>query len=173
MIDSAKIRRYFEDRLSDQRLSGKSEVSVKCPFHKDRSPSLSVNLDKGMWQCHAGCGNGGMITFEMKFSGCDEAQAKANISKLLGGEKVFSGQTPEAIYPYHDANGRLLFEKLRMPGKRFTQRKPDGNGGYEYKIGDVAKPLYRLPDVLVAKRDRDLRRGEGRRQREGAWSQRP
>jgi 5S rRNA maturation endonuclease (ribonuclease M5) len=53
-------------------------------------------------------------------------------------------------YQYHDANGRLVFEKLRYPGKPFVQRKPSGKNGWEYKLGDCEKPLYRLPEVLVA-----------------------
>src|ERR1700678_3100027 len=100
MIDTAKIRRYFEVRLDGQRIPMKNEVAVKCPFHKDRNPSLSLNLAKGAWQCHAGCGKGGLVAFEMRFSGCDEATAKGNISDLLGGGKLFGGgQAPEAIYP--------------------------------------------------------------------------
>jgi hypothetical protein len=39
-------------------------------------------------------------------------------------------------YQYHDANGRLVFEKLRYPGKPFVQRKPSGKNGWEYKLGD-------------------------------------
>lgn len=151
MIDSAKIRRYFEIRLDGQRLPMRNEVALKCPFHQDRSPSFSLNLEKGVWNCHAGCGNGGMVAFEMRFSGCDESTAKANISGLLGGAKLFAtGQKPEAVYPYHDAYGQLLFEKLRLPGKHFTQRRPDGKGGYEYKLGEIDKPLYRLPEILVS-----------------------
>ncbi len=151
MIDASKIRSYFEIRFDGQRLPMKNEVALKCLFHEDRSASLSLNLEKGAFYCHAGCGKGGMIAFEMLFSKCDEATAKANISDLLGGSKLFAtGQKPEAVYPYLDAYGRLLFEKVRMPGKRFMQRRPDGKGGYEYKLGEIAKPLYRLPEVLVS-----------------------
>ena len=35
-----------------------NEFNVKCPFHDDRTPSLSINIDKGVWVCHAGCGKG-------------------------------------------------------------------------------------------------------------------
>lgn len=149
-LDAANVRKYFEIRLSGQRLAMKAKVQVKCPFHRDRTPSLGINLDKGLWKCHAGCGDGGLVAFEMKLSNCDDATAKGNISALLGGMKLSAGQKPEAVYPYHDAHGRLLFEKLRMPGKRFVQRKPDGKGGYDYKLGDIPKPLYRLPEILVA-----------------------
>lgn len=37
-----------------------------------------------------------------------------------------------------------------MSGKRFTQRKVRANGGYDYSLGNVAKPLYRLPEVLTS-----------------------
>ena len=43
-----------------------------------------------------------------------------------------------------------MFEKLRYPGKRFVQRKPNWKGGYDYKLGDISKPLYLLTDLLVA-----------------------
>ena len=31
---------------------------TNCPLHEDRTPSLSFNLDKGLWRCHS-CGEGG------------------------------------------------------------------------------------------------------------------
>ena len=56
-----------------------------------------------------------------------------------------------AVYRYHDSQGKLIFEKLRYEPKRFVQRRPNGKGGYEYKLGDARKPLYRLPELLVSK----------------------
>ena len=40
---------------------------------------------------------------------------------------------------------------MRYEPKRFLQRKPNGKGGYEYKLGDIHKPLYRLPELLISK----------------------
>lgn len=150
-VSSALIRRYFESRLKGQRLNGAREVKVRCIFHDDRTPSLSVNFERGVWKCHAGCGDGGILDFEEKYSRCDREQARANVDDLIG-QQVFrsAGEKPEAVYQYHDAAGRLLFEKLRYPGKRFVQRKPAGKGGYEYKLEGVKNPLYRLPEVLTA-----------------------
>ena len=34
------------------------EQMVRCPFHDDRNPSLSLNLSKGLWKCHS-CDKGG------------------------------------------------------------------------------------------------------------------
>jgi hypothetical protein len=60
--------------------------------------------------------------------------------------------TPEAIYPYVDAGGSLLFEVIRFPGKRFLQRRPapDAPGGYTWNRDGVESVLYRLPAVLTA-----------------------
>jgi len=146
-----QVRRYFEARLQGQRLSHRQELMVHCLFHDDRNPSLSINMEKGLWRCHAGCGEGGILDFEEKFSNCDRQTAKATVAELMGEKQLFSrAQKPEAIYPYHDAQGRVVFEKVRYPGKRFLQRRPTDKGGYDYKLGDLKKPLYRLPGLLVA-----------------------
>ena len=48
-----------------------SEFNIACPFHADNSPSLSINIDKGVWICHVGCGQGSLKLFlkeYLKFS---------------------------------------------------------------------------------------------------------
>ena len=41
-------------------------VKVICPFHDDTRPSLSINLEKGWYKCHAcGEGGGGITKFHM------------------------------------------------------------------------------------------------------------
>jgi hypothetical protein len=37
---------------------GGQRVLVRCPFHDDASPSLSLDPEKGLWYCHP-CGQGG------------------------------------------------------------------------------------------------------------------
>ena len=146
-----QVQQYFAARLRGQRIGSGPGVSVRCPFHQDRTPSLSINIEKGVWKCHAGCGSGGILDFEMKFTTCDRETAKAHVAELLGDKQLFAfTREPEAVYTYHDANSIEVFQKLRYPGKRFAQRRPDGKGGYEYKLGDCRKPLYHLPEVLVA-----------------------
>lgn len=58
--------------------------------------------------------------------------------------------TFEATYDYRDAQGALLFQVVRKPGKQFRQRKPDGAGGWLWKLGDTPRVLYRLPELLAA-----------------------
>jgi len=145
------VKRYFEHRLGhSQRFNGHAETKVRCVFHHDRNPSLSLNFEKGLWNCHAGCGGGGILDFEQKFSQCDRGAARANVTELLG-KKVFPFTKPEATYEYHDARGRLLFRKLRFPnGQKFVLQRPVGKGWVNNLEGIQKKPIYKLPEVITA-----------------------
>lgn len=39
------------------------ELRTRCPFHSDKHPSCSINLETGVWICYAGCGGGDWISF--------------------------------------------------------------------------------------------------------------
>lgn len=54
-----------------------------------------------------------------------------------------------AAYDYVDADGTLLYQVVRKSGKRFVQRRPDGNGGWIWDMQGVTRVLYRLPAVLA------------------------
>jgi hypothetical protein len=146
-----KYRMYFEARLPGQRIAAGVNASVRCPFHDDKTASLSLNIEKGVWKCHAGCGQGGVVEFEKRFSNCDAAAAWANIGEICGTPKrsLFQHQ-PEAVYPYVSEDGVKLFEKLRFPGKTFVQRAKDPKGALVYRLDGVRKVLYRLPEVVRA-----------------------
>jgi hypothetical protein len=141
-----QVRKFFETHLGS--LPHRDQISTRCIFHEDSSPSLSINLAKGVWKCHAGCGEGGILDFQAKASGvsCDAARALVNDAC---GIRMGGGEQPEAIYRYRDAQGRPLFEKLRYPGKRFRNRRwtPEG---FIWNLDGVSKPLYNLPEVLTA-----------------------
>lgn len=152
-LTGSQKQAYLEARLSGQRLAADGrDSSVRCPFHQDRTASLSVNVEKGVWKCHAGCGQGGFVEFEKKFSGCDDETAWANIAEIIGAEqpRIFNASKPEAVYSYRDEDGQLLFEKLRHPGKRFSQRTKAPDGKWLYNLTGVRKVLYNLPEVLTA-----------------------
>ena len=75
-------RRYFEARIPGL-VPGRSQHKVICPFHDDVAASLAVNTDKGVWNCFAGCGSGGCIDFEKRYSNCDARTAYANIAAIV------------------------------------------------------------------------------------------
>jgi RecA-family ATPase len=52
-----------------------------------------------------------------------------------------------ATYEYTDADGKLLYQVLRYEPKDFRQRRPDGNGGWTWKLNEL-HVLYRWPELL-------------------------
>lgn len=65
-------RYSFESFLNEHKLlenakTQGSNLEITCPFHEDYFPSLSVNLDKGMYKCFS-CGRGGgSINFKIEY----------------------------------------------------------------------------------------------------------
>lgn len=55
----------------------------------------------------------------------------------------------EATYDYRDERGVLLFQVVRKTGKRFLQRRPDGDG-WIWQVGQVRRVPYRLPQIIAA-----------------------
>jgi len=68
------------------------------------------------------------------------------IFKAQPGGKKFAPVV--AHYDYTDENGVLLYQVQRHEPKSFSQRRPNGNGGWDYQLGDVRRVLYRLSDLL-------------------------
>lgn len=63
--------------------AGASFMAV-CPFHQEKTPSLHVSPDKGMWYCH-GCGEGGdVFGFIMRMEGVDFMGAMRHLAKKAG-----------------------------------------------------------------------------------------
>jgi putative DNA primase/helicase len=152
-LAESDFKKYFEARLQGHNLRkcGSGYVTT-CVFHDDKAPSLSINFDKGAYKCHSGCGQGGILDFECKFSSCDKHTALKNIAEIVGQPQLFlsTGKAPDAIYSYVDANGKEIFQVLRLPGKRFTQRHKNEHGAWEYKTADVAVCPYHLDEIICA-----------------------
>jgi putative DNA primase/helicase len=55
-----------------------------------------------------------------------------------------------AEYDYRDEDGKLLFQVRRFDPKDFRQRRPNGNGGWQWNLGDTRRVLFRLPSVVKA-----------------------
>jgi hypothetical protein len=121
-------RIYFESRLNGQPIAATGrDISVRCTFHDDRQASMSPHVDRGVWNCHAGCGSGGVLEFEKRFSSCDATTAWANVGNICGVKNQnLPQQRPGATYAYVDKDSTSLFEKLRFPSKTFIQRGANG-----------------------------------------------
>jgi len=56
----------------------------RCPFHKDDTPSMVVNAEKGLWHCF-GCGEGGdVIAFLMKIERLSFIEAVRRLASDVG-----------------------------------------------------------------------------------------
>jgi DNA primase len=60
-----------------------------------------------------------------------------------------------ATYDYTDEKSAVLFQVVRFADHKFLQRRPDGTGGWTWKLDGVRRVLYRLPEVLAAKASRN------------------
>jgi putative DNA primase/helicase len=114
---------------------------ARCPSHDDHRASLSVaegDNGRALLHCHAGC-------------------QVVDVARALGLKMAALMPPPEervrpvaAEYDYRDENGLLLFQVVRFVPKDFRQRRPDGSGGWTWKLGDVRRVLYRLPELVSA-----------------------
>ena len=60
------------------------------------------------------------------------------------------GRTIDKTYDYFDEAGQLLFQVVRFEPKGFSQRRPDGKGGWIYNLEGVQRVPYRLPELIEA-----------------------
>lgn len=147
--------RYFTYRLPEEKIPARDSFVARCPFHPDRTGSLSINLKDGVWKCHAGCGAGGILDFEkMMFPAGNLDSWWESINKICGLEPNRSGNKPQgklvATYDYVDPSGKLLYQKLRYDPKQFIQRAPKDNGGWTYTLNGIPRVLYQLPKVMTS-----------------------
>ena len=150
-----EIEKYYGLRLGRAlRANVKGEATTRCPFHEDRKPSLSINVQTGLFTCHAGCGGGSIFDFEMRLRGVDFGQARASVLKDIGRPLPAVVHAAErkivGTYPYADEQGQLLYEVIRYEPKSFSQRRPDGKGGWISNLDGVRYVPYRLGDLIKA-----------------------
>jgi 5S rRNA maturation endonuclease (ribonuclease M5) len=60
------------------------------------------------------------------------------------------GKRIVAVYDYVDEAGCLRFQTVRYNPKGFSQRRPDGKGGWHWNLAGAPRLLYRLPELLTA-----------------------
>lgn len=66
------------------------------------------------------------------------------------GEVPSPSASGETAYDYRSPDGALLYQVVRRIPKDFRQRRPDGNGGWVWKMAGVVRVPYRLPELMGA-----------------------
>lgn len=146
-------REYYATALNLNSRS-KDQCTVKCPFHDDRSASLSLNLATGLWNCKAGCGGGNRVTFTAKLNG--NVPRTHPPAKSSPGISVSARCVPTATYNYTDRKGSVIFRKLRFeqPDGKKTFRCEARNGdGWDRDLSrltssGVSMPLYNFAAMV-------------------------
>jgi predicted P-loop ATPase len=123
--------------------------TCRCPAHEDRKASLSLSVGRDgrlLWKCHAGCDQTA-VHDQLKKAG---VLLNGDASRFERKPKTRTERKIVATYPYEDEQGVVLFEVVRYEPKDFRQRRPDGNSGWYWSLGDTRRVLYHLPEVLAA-----------------------
>ena len=64
-------------------------------------------------------------------------------------------------YDFRDENKELLYQTVRYEPKDFRQRRPDGQGGWDWKLNGTPRVPYRLPELLTTNQFRTVLIVEG------------
>lgn len=138
--------------LAKFKKTGLDTATACCPCHDDQRESLSlrVNGDTLLLHCFAGCEFQDILKASDERSGLPSpASNQSHASRVI------------EEYPYHDEQGKLLYTVQRLVPKAFRAKRPDGLGNWTYKMGDVRRVLYKLPELLASPADQPVYFCEG------------
>lgn len=132
---SETIIRFLKRHLDVRTKSG-LEWQALCPFHEDTTPSLSVNIRKGLYICYACGAKGNMKQLAKHFNDQEPVNQSASIEEVSEGIQQLSSQlhqttrhTFEVPYPNRYTDNESV--------KEYWLKKRDvpDNAIKEYKLG--------------------------------------
>ena len=138
---------------------GAAEVDSTCPLcSASRKPFNRNKKVLRIWNKEPGFATYNCTHCSASGSARDQTNGYTNGHAYESEDKIAKalmaaiGKTPaprvlDKTYDYVDADGTLLYQKLRYIPKFFTWRRPDDNGGWIAERCDRVVP-YRLPDLL-------------------------
>lgn len=120
--------------------------------------SLSVKPAEGTWFSHETGTGGGVLDLVIDRGKATDRAGAADWLRANGFLIEANDNLPQrqarprvaATYDYVDEHGEVLFQVCRMEPKDFRQRRPDGNGGWEWRVKGTRQVPYRLPQLLAA-----------------------
>ncbi|MDX1920810.1 MAG: DUF3987 domain-containing protein, partial [Candidatus Caenarcaniphilales bacterium] len=122
----------------------KGYYSTRCPSHNDQNNSLSIRVrnEKIQLKCFTGCSVDSILS-----------AVGLQIKDLYIEPFSQNGKAQKKIvetYDYCDEKGDLLYQNVRYSPKGFVQRRPNGQGGFDYNLNDVRRVPYRLRELIEA-----------------------
>ena len=135
---------------------GKPSSETSSELRWGTHGSRVVHRTKGVWYDHEHGVGGGTLDLVARATKDDRLQWLRDhglINKALSGprKKRNGGRAPIiATYDYANESGVLLFQVVRLVPKDFRQRRPNGTGGWTWRLGKTPRVLYRLPELRDA-----------------------
>ena len=117
LLNRVDIAEVIESRVPMKR-AGRNYKGL-CPFHKEKSPSFTVNSDKQFYYCF-GCGAGGnAIGFLMDYERMEFPQAVENLANSAGLE--VPREEGDRNQAQRDSN-KPIYELLELCARHFQQQ---------------------------------------------------
>jgi RecA-family ATPase len=161
MMDLKAIARALGGEVSN------GEVRAPGPGHSAVDRSLSVKLDANApdgFLVHSFAGDDpivcrdhfrektGLEPFKPNGNFANNEDNEDRIAKAMAAAMAAPRAQPKgrivAKFDYTDADETLRYQVLKYDPKSFRQRRPDGNGGWIWSLGDVHRVPYRWPELL-------------------------
>src|ERR1700722_5188958 len=80
----AEVAVFYAARATDLRQRGR-RWRGRCPIHRGKHDSFSVDPETGLWRCWSDCGRGGdIIALEIALTGATWRDAVAEIEGIIG-----------------------------------------------------------------------------------------
>ena len=119
------------------RPNSEGEAMVKCSLHDDRHPSLAINVNKGVWFCHAGCGSGSIHSLAEKM-GKPIKHERGGHEKMDGNKQAKHGEKDLVCEEKIDVENKARKESLLKDVADFYHRQllkaKRGNLGEKYLV---------------------------------------
>ena len=135
-LDELRARASLADMVGRRvRLTrkGRGEHAGLCPFHKEKTPSFTLNEEKGFYHCF-GCGaHGTVFDFVMQTEGLGFPEAVARLAAEAGMEvPVDSPEERE-----RNRQRQTLYDVMEAATVHFEKclRMPEGRGAMDYLLG--------------------------------------
>ena len=151
-----------------------------CPFHEEKTASCSVyhKGDKWRYHCHSCGAHGDAGDYLREYRNASKREAvEAVKGNGAAGPPLPAPSAPkppllaelpaaDVRYVYRYADGTIAFAVLRFEAtatrrKLFVPYTRDGDGWRKGMHLEGPRPLYRLPEMLAASRDRQIMVVEG------------
>ena len=74
----------YAERTVDFQRRGSGEVAAHCPLHEDKTPSLMISPERGLFYCHSCHVGGNIINWIMTFEHLSWSDAVSKVADLAG-----------------------------------------------------------------------------------------